>query len=147
MANAVNTSIIFAAFDAWAKAQVGAASALCAALKGQGITTREEAQPHAIAWAAKNNRCPLVEGQKAAKGRAVLDRNHPNYEAAKKAAQRLLDAISDKPAKQPSASAHKVVTVTRAQRAAAMAFLAEFDGESLEAQIRAARAALQALVA
>lgn len=143
----INTASLFAAFDRFAASHVSAAEQLCAALREQGIKTREAAQPHVSAWAAQRTGCALVEGQKSAKGRVVLDRTHKSYEAAKKAAQRLLDAISDKPAKQPRASAHKVVTVTRAQRAAAMAFLAEFDGDSLEAQIRAARAALQALVA
>lgn len=141
--NTINTAAIFAAFDAYASAIDSSRAALCAALKAQGLTTREAVQPHAIAWAAKKTGCALVEGQRKAAGKVVLDRTHARYEAAKTAARRVMEAFE---APVVQRSTHKpAVAVTRAQRDALMAALAEFDGDTLEAQIRAAVKALRAM--
>ena len=143
MSKTINTASVFAAFDRYAASVDNSRAALCAALKAEGLTTREAVQPHAIAWAAQRNGCPLVEGKRKAAGRVVLDRTHAKYEAAKKTAQRIMDAFA---APIVERSAHKpAVQVSRAQRAALMAALAEFDGDTLEAQIRAAIKALRAL--
>lgn len=143
MAKTINTASVFAAFDRYAAAIDNSRATLCAALKAEGLTTREAVQPYAIEWAAKKNGCPLVEGKRKAAGRVVLDRTHPAYEAARKSAQRLMDAFE---APVRTVSAHKpAVAVSRVQRAALMAALAEFDGETLEDQIRAAIKALRSL--
>lgn len=144
MAKTINTASVFAAFDRYAAALNNSRATLCAALKAEGLTTREAVQPYAIEWAAKRSGCPLVEGKRKAAGRVVLDRTHHAYEAARKAAQRLMDAFE---APERKVSAHKpaVQQVSRAQRAALMAALAEFDGETLEAQVRAAIKALRSL--
>lgn len=143
MAKTINTVSVFRAFDAYASAVDNSRAALCAALKAEGLTTREAVQPYAVEWAAKKNGCALKDGERKAAGKVVLDRTHPKYEAAKKTAQRIMDAFE---APVVQRSAHKpAVAVTRAQRAALMAALAEFDGDTLEAQIRAAVKALRAL--
>lgn len=143
MAKTINTTAIYAAFDAYASAVDNSRAALCAALRAEGLTTREAVQPHAVAWAAKKTGCALVEGKRVAAGKVVLDRTHTKYEAAKTAARRVMEAFA---APIIERSAHKpAVQVSRAQRAALMAALAEFDGDTLEAQIRAAVKALRAL--
>ncbi len=143
MAKTINTVSVFAAFDRFAASIDNSRAKLCAALKAEGLTTREAVQPYALEWAAKRNGCALVEGKRKAAGRIVLDRTHPAYEAARKSAQRLMDAFE---APERVVSAHKpAVQVSRAQRAALMAALAEFDGDTLEAQIRAAVKALRSL--
>lgn len=144
MAKTINTASVFAAFDRYGKALDTSRKELCAALKAAGLMTREAVQPYALQWAAERNGCPLVEGKRKASGRVVLDRTHHAYEAARKTAQRVMDAFE---APERTVSAHKpaVQQVSRAQRAAALAFCAEFDGETLEAQIRAAVKALRAL--
>lgn len=144
MAKTINTASVFAAFDAFASAVDNSRVALCKALRAEGLTTREAVQPYALEWAAQKNGCALVEGKRCGAGKVVLDRKHPKYEAAKSSARRVMEAFA---APERKASAHKpAVQVPRAQRAAALAFCAEFEGDSLEAQVRAAVKALRALV-
>lgn len=143
MAKSINTASVFAAFDRYAASVDNSRATLCAALKAQGLATREDVQPYAVEWAAKRTGCALVEGKRKASGRVVLDRTHAKYEAAKTAARRVMEAFE---APVVQRSAHKpAVQVSRAQRAALMAALAEFEGDTLEAQIRAAVKALRAL--
>ena len=144
MAKTINTAAIFAAFDTFASALDNSRAELCKALKAEGLTTREAVQPYATAWAAKKNGCALKDGARCAAGKVVLDRNHPKYEAAKSSARRVMEAFE---APIVERSAHKpAVQLSRAQRAVALAFCAEFEGDSLEAQVRAAIKALRALV-
>lgn len=144
MAKTINTVAVFTAFDTFASALDNSRAELCKALKAEGLTTREAVQPYAIEWAAKKNGCALKDGARCAAGKVVLDRSHPKYEAAKSSARRVMEAFT---APIVERSAHKpAVQVSRAQRAALMAALAEFDGDSLEAQVRAAVKALRALV-
>lgn len=144
MAKTINTVSVFAAFDAYASAVDNSRAELCKALKAEGLTTRESVQPYAVEWAAKKNGCALKDGARCAAGKVVLDRKHPKYEAAKTAARRVMEAFESPVVER---SAHKpAVQLSRAQRAAALVFCAEFKGDSLEAQVRAAVKALRALV-
>ena len=100
--------------------------------------TREEARAimlPAVASFPKYN-IPLVDGDKSAQGRKVMDAKHPKFETARKALNRLLDAIGF--ATQPEQS-HGKAHYTRAQRKAAKDFLAMFDSV---AQAKACLAAL-----
>lgn len=140
MAN-VNTA--FTAFDTFTASARKAGSDMCAALKAAGYTTYESVFEVATLWAAKRAGCPMVKAERGDK--MVMDRNHATYEAARKARTRVCDMFkAPVRAERPSGHAAKPV-VTRAQRAAATAFLAEFGGDTLEAQIKAAVAALRAL--
>ena len=79
---------------------------------------------------------PLVKGEKAAEGRKVMDKDHPKFETARKALNRLLDSMgftADSHGKEETPS------YTRAQRKAAKQFLAMF---SSVAQAKACLAAL-----
>lgn len=139
-----NITAIHSAFSSFVKATADARKQLIDALRAAGVTTVEEARPHTITWASKQYACPLVEGSRKANGRMVLDRDHKNYEAARKAAQVLQRAIEAGTVKREERAVQQVV-VTRAERAAAMAFLSTFEGATLAEQIRAAKRVLAAL--
>jgi len=141
----VNTASVFASFDRFAATTQQARADLCAALKAQGLTTYEAVRPLAIEWAGLRCKCALVEGKGKAVGSKVLDRTHRNYEAARKAAQRLMAVFTPPTAKVSHAT--EPVSLTRAQKQAATAFLAQFQGDTLDAQIKAAVRALRALQA
>jgi len=81
------------AFEAFAVATSTARTELVRALAKQGVTTWEDAQPHAQQWVAKKYGVRLVAGERKAAGTLVLDRNAKNYETAKKALQRLREAL------------------------------------------------------
>ena len=89
----------------------------------------------------KKYRVPLVEGKGKAQGTMVLDSTHANYEACKKALQRLTRDIAG----EVSAKREDTFKPTKAQITAAMAFLAMFEGESLNAQAATARKVLSAI--
>ncbi len=79
-------------------------------------------------------RVTLVPGSGKAEGRMVLDSDHKNYEACRKALGRLVsDIVGGGSAKQETPA-----PVSRAHRAAAKAYLAQFD--TLSAAIAALRA-------
>lgn len=145
MAKTINTAAVFTAFDTFASAIDTSRAKLCKTLKAQGLTTREDVQPYALRWAGLRSGCPLVEGKRKAAGRVVLDRAHVKYEAAKSAARRVMEAF-EAPIVERNTHKPVVQQVSRAQRAAALAFCAEFEGDNLEAQVRAAIKALRALV-
>jgi hypothetical protein len=139
MAN-INTA--FTAFNTFAMATDNNRATLCAALKAAGYSTYEAVFEVATAWAAKRMGCPMIQAERGDK--VVLDKASPKYEAAKTARRRVCDAFQKPERAQTSGHAAKPV-VTRAQRAAATAFLSEFGGDTLDAQIKAAVAALRAL--
>lgn len=58
-----------------------------------GITTVEDAEPVVVEWAAHRYACPLVDGKGKATGRKVLDKHADTYEAARKAKQRVMEAL------------------------------------------------------
>ncbi len=78
---------------------------------------------------------PLVAGDKAAQGRKVMDKDHPKFETARKALNRLLDAIVEA----EGHSKEETPSYTRAQRKAAKEFLALFPN------VTTAKACLSAL--
>jgi hypothetical protein len=84
---------VFAAFDAFVLTMNGATQILRQKLVDLNISV-EECSPYVIAWAGERHGVALVEGQRKAKGRMVLDSDAKNYEAAKKAAQRMMDALT-----------------------------------------------------
>lgn len=140
MAN-INTA--FTAFDTFAHASHTNAATLVQAIKAAGYTTYAEVFEVATAWASKRSGCKLIAAERGEK--LVLDKASPKYEAAKTARRRVC-AVFTNPERAMKSSGHAAKpVVTRAQRAAATAFLATFEGDTLDAQIKAAVAALRAL--
>jgi len=115
MSKQINTVAAFSALDAYAASLDTSRTTLCAALIKAGITTREEAMPVVTEWAAKRTGCPLVEGQRIAKGTMVLDSTHATYEAAKKARYRAMEAFC--PAEKSADKAESAPTVEKATKA------------------------------
>jgi hypothetical protein len=132
----INTTIA-AAFTKFIKADDKAREAIKAAraallesLMTNGVTTRDAAEPYAIAWAAKayGNGEPndlLKDGEGKAKGKRILDKDHANYETARKAKGRVLAVFetADKPAEKAEA-APTVTPATEAEKALFAAFVA-----------------------
>ena len=97
MTTSINTTAAFIAFDKFAKAQDTSRATLVNELGKAGITTLEAARPIAMQWVSARTKCPIVSGSGKATGRKVLDAKHANYEAAKKALQRVMSAFAPKP--------------------------------------------------
>ena len=66
-----------------------------------GIATVEDAEPVVVEWAAQRYACPLVDGKGKAQGRKVLDKHAETYEAARKAKQRVMEALRGDNTKSP----------------------------------------------
>ena len=66
-----------------------------------GIATVEDAEPVVVEWAAQRYACPLVDGKGKATGRKVLDKSADTYEAARKAKQRVMEALRGDTTKSP----------------------------------------------
>ena len=148
-ATTINTEAIFKALDAHAleedKARgrlVAARVVLVAAFKAAGVRTYEAAQPLVVAWASKTTGCPVVVGKGKAKGRDVLENGTRHYEAARKAYQRAMAAFAPPVKAKPPVHKKEPVSVSRAQKAAIKAMLAEFGGDT-----KAAIAAIKELTA
>ena len=97
MTTSINTKDAYDAFDKFAKAQDDSRETLVKELREAGITTLEAARPIAMQWVSARTKCPIVDGGGKAKGSKVLNRMHRNYEAAKKALQRIMGAFTPKP--------------------------------------------------
>ena len=97
MTTSINTTAAFIAFDKFAATTQKANDTLVSALGKAGITTLEVARPIAMQWVSARTKCPIVSGSGKATGRKVLDAKHANYEAAKKALQRVMSAFAPKP--------------------------------------------------
>ena len=97
MTTSINTTAAFIAFDKFAATTQKANDTLVSALGKAGITTLEAARPIAMQWVSARTKCPIVSGAGKATGRKVLDAKHRNYEAAKKALQRVMSAFAPKP--------------------------------------------------
>ena len=138
-----NVNNAFTAFNAYATAIDSSRTKLCAALKSAGYATYESVFEVATQWASKRTGCPLVKAERGDK--VVLDKNHKAYEAAKTSRRRVCEAFEqpERKAKQSGHAAKPVVT--RAQKQAATAFLAQFQGDTLATQIKAATAVLRAM--
>lgn len=140
-----NVNNAFTAFDTFTASARKAGSEMCAALKAAGFDTYEAVFEVATQWAANRTGCPMVKAERGDK--IVLDKAHAKYEAAKTARRRVCDMFNA-PAKTVKQSGHAATpVVTRGQKQAAMAFLAEFEGDTLAAQIKAAERVLRALKA
>lgn len=138
-----NINNAFTAFNAYATAIDSSRAKLCASLKAAGYLTYESVFEVATQWAAKRTGCPLVQAERGDK--VVLDKASPKYEAAKTARRRVCEAFQ-KPERAVKQSGHAAKpVVTKAQKQAATAFLAEFEGETLAQQIKAATALLRSL--
>jgi len=138
----MNKNAAFLALDAFAHS----GPTLTQALIDAGYTTREDARPVVVEWAAKRARCPLVKSEHhLSKTALVLDGAHANAEKARRAISRVMKALKGEKRVSNKKEAAEPVTVSRAQRAAAMTFLASFDGKTLADQIKAAKAVLTVL--
>jgi len=79
----------------------------------------------------------LVKGSGKAEGKKVLDSEADNYETARKRLQRLTKAIA---VKKPSEDSR--MSFTKVQLSAVTRALAEFEGETLDEQIKALKTLL-----
>jgi len=90
----MNKQSLFRAFDAYAVGSQNLVETLRKAAVKAGFKTLEDCKPVVTEWASKKYGVPLVESKSPRnKGEMVLDRAAAKYEAAKKAAQRLMDAL------------------------------------------------------
>ena len=115
---AINAGL--AAEDAWDKA-------LSDALKAAGDATRDEVRAVILPVIAAKFKCPTQEGKGKAKGTTVLVSDHDNYEGAKTALRRWLEAMFGAVQSQGSV---EPVKFTREQKAAAKAFLKLFESKA-----------------
>ena len=68
--------------------------ALCSLLRAEiAVWSRDEVRAALLLPVARAHNCPVVAGRQKAYGRSVLDRDAAEYETAKKALQRLVDAV------------------------------------------------------
>ena len=109
-----------AAEDAWDKA-------LSDALKAVGDASRDEVRAVILPVIAAKYKCPTQEGAGKATGTTVLNKEHANYEGAKSALRRWLEAMFGKV---ESTGSSEPVKFTREQRAAAKAFLKLFESKA-----------------
>jgi hypothetical protein len=90
----MNKQSLFRAFDAYAVGSQTLVQTLRKAAVDAGFTTLEDCKPVILEWASTKYGVPLVESKSPRnKGEMVLDRAAAKFEAAKKAAQRLLEAL------------------------------------------------------
>lgn len=108
----MNKQSLFAAFSAYVAGSATLVETLRKAALSAGFQTLEDCKPVVMEWASKKYGVALVESKSPRnKGEMVLDRSAAKYEAAKKAAQRLLEALggdADAPAKAASNKAEGV---------------------------------------
>lgn len=98
---AIDKQAVFAVFKSYVTAEDNAYKQVMQArvnavkaLHKLGVTTYEQAKPLAVEFAGIAKKCPVVEGRGKAQGTMVLDREHANYENAKKFAQRVCNAFN-----------------------------------------------------
>lgn len=85
---------VFAVLNTFAATVNGATRILRESLMSLGIDSVEDAEPIVTAWAGQRHGVALVEGQRKAKGRMVLDSNAAAYEAAKTSRRRVMEALT-----------------------------------------------------
>jgi hypothetical protein len=111
----INHTAAIAALDTFADTTQTANENLVSAMRAAGVLTLEQAQPIVLEWVSGKEmfskqkdkdgnrislgKCSLVDGQRIAAGRKVLDSNSPAYDAAKKTYQRVMAAFE--PAEKP----------------------------------------------
>jgi hypothetical protein len=135
----INHTAAIAALDTFADTTQTANENLVSAMRAAGVLTLEQAQPIVLEWVSGKEmfnkqkvslgKCPLVDGQRIAAGRKVLDSNHPAYEAAKKTYQRVMAAFepAEKPAKRVEPK-KEAKPLTKAEIAALRAAIAACGG-------------------
>lgn len=85
---------VFAVLNTFAATVNGATRILRESLTSLGIDSVEDAEPIVTAWAGQRHGVALVEGQRKAKGRMVLDSTAAAYEAAKTSRRRVMEALT-----------------------------------------------------
>ena len=123
----MNTTKLIAAINAGLAAEAAWDKALSDAIKAVGDATRDEVRAVILPVVAAKHKCPTQEGAGKAKGTQVLDSEHANYEEAKSALRRWLEAMFGKV---KSTGSTEPVKFTREQRAAAKAFLKLFESKA-----------------
>jgi len=131
MSKAINTVAAFNALNVFASTIQGANETLVISMRAAGVLTVEDAQPLVLQWVSEKEmfaksrdenglpvslgKCPLVDGQRIAAGRKVLQNPHPAYESAKKTYQRAMAAFA--PAEKPADKGESAPTVEKATKA------------------------------
>lgn len=123
----MNTTKLIAAINAGLAAEDAWDKALSNAINAVGDATRDEVRAVILPVVAAKHKCPTQEGAGKAKGTQVLDSEHANYEEAKSALRRWLEAMFGKV---KSTGSTEPVKFTREQRAAAKAFLKLFESKA-----------------
>lgn len=146
----MNKQSLFAAFNAYVVGSATLVETLRKAAIEAGFKTLEDCKPVVMEWASKKYNVALVESKSPRnKGEMVLDRAAEKFEAAKKAAQRLLEALggdADAPAKAASNKAGEGVEIP-AHIAALAAKLAAACLEYEQSKKLAAQAVAEAFAA
>lgn len=125
----INHTAAVAALNTFAMAAQNANTALVAAMRRAGVTTLEDVTPIVLTWASEKCHCPLVDGQRSAAGRKVLDKTHGNYEAARKTFQRAMAAFEPAEKAAQRVEAKKAAKpLTKAEIAALRAAIAACGG-------------------
>jgi len=123
----MNTTKLIAAINAGLVAEDAWDKALSNAINAVGDATRDEVRVVILPVIAAKCKCATKNGAGKAKGTQVLDSEHTNYEAAKSVLRRWLEAMFGKV---ESTGSTEPVKFTRAQKAAAKAFLAMFESKA-----------------
>jgi len=123
----MNTTKLIAAINAGLAAEDAWDKALSDAIKAVGDASRDEVRAVILPVIAAKYKCPTQEGAGKAKGTTVLVSDHANYEGAKTAVRRWLEAMFGKV---ESTGSSEPVKFTKAQKAAAKAYLAMFESKA-----------------
>jgi len=99
---AINKQAVFMVFKAYITAEddaykqvMQARANAVKALHKLGVTTYEQAKPLAVEFAGQAKKCPMVEGaRQGSRHYGCVNREHANYENAKKFAQRICGAFN-----------------------------------------------------
>ena len=120
----MNTAKLIAAINAGLQAEDAWDKALTDAVKAAGDATRDEVRVVILPVIAAKYKCAMQDLKGKAAGMNVLVSTHANYEGAKSALRRWLDAMFGEAQSQGSTES---VKFTREQKAAAKAYLALFE--------------------
>jgi hypothetical protein len=129
----INHTAAINALNTFALTTQDANDALVAAMQAAGVSTLEAVEPIVLKWAAEKemfakkkdedgNRislgvCGLVDGQRCAAGRKILDKSKPAYEAAKKTYQRAMEAFEPAERDEPAERIESAATIKKATKA------------------------------
>ncbi len=123
----INHTAAILALNTFALTTQDANTALVAAMRAAGVTTLEQVQPIVLQWAAEKEmfnkqkvslgKCGLVDGQRCAAGRKILDKSKPAYEAAKKTFQRAMAAFEPAERDAPAERGESAATIKKATKA------------------------------